>query len=152
MQNRARRTSFAVGLAIVGLAATACATTVKPNDSDSGATCTEVCVGTLTLSSSDGSDAFSLTVLGDDFATLQIGCPDNIRAGGGAHVSAECVSGGVYIESEGLPFPETLTVAAAVGENYGDEQDITPEWTDASACGSTCNSATATFEMPPDGR
>jgi len=143
-----RRAALATGLAIVGLAATACATTVKPNDSDSGVNCTEVCVGELTLSAADGSDAFSLTVLGDGFTTLQIGCPDGIRAGGAPHVTAECISGGVYLESEGQPFPETLTVAAAVGQDFGDEQTLTPDWTDLSACGTTCNAATATFEMP----
>lgn len=142
-----RRAALAAGLGLVGLAVTACATTVKPNDSDS-ASCTETCTGELTLSASDGSSEFSLTILGDDFTNLQIGCPDNIRAGGSSDVTAECISGGVYLEREGAPFPETLTVAAAVGTNFGDQQDLTPDYTEESACGSTCNSASATFEMP----
>ena len=136
-----------LALALAGLAATACATTIK-DDADSGVTCTEVCVGELTLSAADGSDSFGLTMFGDGFTTITIGCPDNIRAGGETHVSFECVAGGVYLESEGQPFPETLTATASLGTDFTDEQTLAPEWTDNTACGTTCNSATATFEMP----
>ena len=141
-----RPVALAIGLGLLGLALTACATTVKPEDS--GDTCTELCTGVLTLNANTGASEFSLIIFGDGFSNLQIGCPDNVRAGGDSEVTAECSGGGVTLQREGLPFPETLTVAASVGTNAGPEQTLAPDYTEEITCSHTCNSASATFEVP----
>ena len=60
-----------------------CQSATKSLDSDSG-NCDATCTSALDLTASDGSTEYTLTVSGEEFTNLQIGCPDGVRAGGPA--------------------------------------------------------------------
>ena len=111
--------------------------------------CDATCTSALDLTASDGSTEYTLTVSGEEFTNLQIGCPDGVRAGGPADVTAECDGDTVHLTWAGAGFPTPVYVVAALdNDTYTDTQEISPDWTEEPDCGVTCNTGAATFDMP----
>ena len=136
--------------AIAILLGVGCATTVK-DTGDSGVygTCAAICVGELSLEAADGRDDFGLSLYGEDFPTLQVGCPDGITAGGPPTASVECVGGGVRIPLEGVSSPDPLSLTASIGTDFTAEQSFSlADFQDEEVCGTTCNTGALVFELP----
>jgi hypothetical protein len=125
-----------------------CKTATKSLDSDSG-DCEATCTSALDLIAADGSTEFTLTISGEGFTNLQIGCPDGVRAGGSTDAEVACDGDTVHVTLAGAGFPTPINVVAAIdNETYTDAQALSPDWTEEPDCGVTCNTGEATFEMP----
>ena len=101
------------------------------------AACLEICSSELELSLGEASGSFQIQIYGDEFNTLNLACPDEIRAGGPGQVEASCLEGGVFLLAENYLFPETLTVSVDLGA----EQVLSPDWEEEETCGTVCNRA-----------
>ncbi len=125
-----------------------CATAIK-DTGDSGGSCAASCVGELSLEAADGRDDFGLSIYGEDFPTLQVGCPDGITAGGPPAASVACVSGGVRVTLEGVSFPDPLYLTASIGTDFTAEQSFSlADFQLDEVCGTTCNTGALVFELP----
>ena len=112
------------------------ACTVAPVE-DSADQCLALCGSELELSLPSVEESFQIQLFGEEFNTLNLACPDGIRAGGPAQVEAECTESGVVLTAVNYRFPESLTLSV----DSGPEQLLTPAWLDVELCGTLCNQA-----------
>lgn len=104
---------------------------------DTSVTCAEVCTAEFEVRLLDGSESFQLRIYGDEFNTLNIGCPDGVRAGGPGELTATCEGAGVLLQGEGYVFPESFSISV----NNGEEQAVSPSWVESEICETLCTSA-----------
>jgi hypothetical protein len=110
---------------------------MAPPDDTADVNCDAVCLSALRIELPDVGESFQMTLYGDNFNTLNLGCPDGVSAGGPGQVTASCDGSAVELSATGFLFPETLTIAI----DNGEEQVLAPSWVDSEVCSSTCNSA-----------
>ncbi len=111
---------------------------VAPID-DTADQCTALCGAELQLDISTEGESFQIQLYGEEFNTLNLACPDGIRAGGPAQVQSACVEGGVLFSAVDYRFPETLMYSL----DMGPEQTLSPAWEEVELCGTFCNQASA---------
>ena len=121
-------------------ALTACE--VAPGE-DSADQCLALCGSELQLSFSTEVDSFQIQLFGEEFNTLNLACPDGIRAGGPAQVNAECVEDGIVLTATDYRFPESLTISVDMGA----EEQISPAWSEVELCGTLCNQASVEIAL-----
>lgn len=126
---------------VLGLCAlVACKVNPNPGNQDSAVFCDGECVSELTLTFADGRETFQVQVYGEELATMNVACPDEIVVG---TTAATCSAGQVVIERERLEFPELVRVVV----DNGDVQDIFPEYGEPeTVCLTTCSAGTAQVE------
>ena len=108
---------------------------------DTSVTCAEVCTADFEVRLLDGNESFQLQIYGDEFNTLNIGCPDGVRAGGPSELTVTCEGAGVLLQGEGYVFPDRLNIAV----NNGEVQTVAPDWVESEVCDTVCTSAV--FEL-----
>ena len=108
---------------------------------DSEVNCEAICTGKLEIRFSDGRNDFLVNLSGVGFNALNLGCPDNVAAGGVG--TATCVEGGFDVDVDGYAFPEELTLTL----DRGMPQTLTPDFEESTVCGSTCNSASVNVSV-----
>ncbi len=136
--------------ALATLLSIGCATAAEDTAGDEVfGTCAAVCVGELGLEAADGRDDFGLSIYGEGFPTLQVGCPDNVTAGGPPTAEVSCASGGVRVTLTGAVFPDPLYIVASIGADFTDEQSFSLEdFQYEEVCGTTCNTGALVFDVP----
>lgn len=112
------------------------ACTVAPVD-DTADQCLAVCGAELEIEVASEAASFQIQIYGEEFNTLNLACPEGIRAGGPAQVESACTDSGVLLTAVDYLFPESLTVAL----DMGPEAVISPAWENTELCGSFCNQA-----------
>ncbi len=99
--------------------------------------CLAVCTSELKIQLEGAPEKFQVQLYGEEFMTLNLACPDGIRAGGPGFAVEECIPGGFVVRAEGLVFPESMTLSV----DFGPEQVLEPDWQESEVCGSVCTSA-----------
>jgi hypothetical protein len=110
---------------------------MAPAEDSGDVNCLATCLAELRIDLADGSESFQIQIYGSEFITLNFACPDGIRAGGPARVTATCDGAGMVLSAPDFLFPTELTLSL----NNGDEQVVTPDWVESGICGTQCNSA-----------
>ena len=107
-----------------------------PSD-DSGMNCLAVCLAEFELRFAEPPASFQVLLSGEEFMNLSLACPDGIRAGGPSNLGVECTDEGFVLQGSDYIFPETFTISV----DNGEEQLLSPNWTEESLCGTECTSA-----------
>ena len=109
---------------------------VAPVD-DTADQCLAICEAELEIGITTDAESFQIQIYGEEFNTLNLACPDGIRAGGPAQVESACLDTGVLLTAVDYRFPESLTVSLDMGEEWV----LSPAWEDVELCGTSCNRA-----------
>ena len=123
------------------LLTTALACKMAPPDDTGLDNCQAICGSELVIELAEESASFQVLFYAEEFNSLNLACPDGIRAGGPAQVEATCEEGGVTLTAHDYLFPAELMIAV----DGGDEQTVVPDYEASELCGSSCNSAVVTL-------